>query len=727
MEDGILRMSHRLWPGLALVVLFGCGGAGTERVAVGLAEALPTAELHRELAVLDLGTVEARPHLGSGWSGDETRRDGLTMVWAVGEVSEVTYFLAATRDLDVDLRCSPVEASGGETQRLVVEANGHRVTELELPRGLRTHRFRIPAEAAVVGANSLTLSWGHVVVPSDQGGSDDDRRLAARCDLIGFPGIGEVAAAEARGSDLVIRAGSQLDFFFAVPSSAVIETDGVEGSDGARIELSWQIDRSAEEPLGVWKAGEEARAMPVSKPSRGPLRIGLRAVGGDVVLRNPRARWEPSSKLADDPHEAHHSVARPNVLVYLVDTLRADRLGCYGWSEDLSPHLDRLAREGVLFRRTIAQSSWTKPSVVSILTGSRPGRHGVNGKKSKLPESAHTMAEILADNGYATAGFACNAYITRPAGFDQGFEDFSFRPVRSSEITEDVIEWLRDHPGDRPFFLYVHTVDPHAPYDPPESYRSRFAGSVTDPSVGTVRHIRGLASGEIPVTDEVVEDLLQLYGAEVAENDHSFGRLLASLDELGRMEDTLIIYLSDHGEEFREHGVLGHGWDLHGEVLHVPLVIRPPGGTSPTQVDGVTQHVDLLPTILEAVGVEPPEAIEGDSLWPVIAGRSSAVNPRPVYSYMDYEGRRGMAVELDGFKLIEPLSPGFLPARQLFPTAVDPEERHSVADVYPVTAGYLASLVRSELSNHRPRDASEQLEEFDTDTRRALEALGYIR
>ncbi len=695
---------------------------------VDLAEIFSAAEIHREVPMLDLGTLEARPHLGVGWSGDETRKDGLTMVWAVGEVSTVDFFLTESRAFDLELSCSPIRHPDGVPQRVDVSVNGRNIADLELGTGLVARKIRVPADAASAGSNALTLTWGHTVIPSTAGPSDDNRRLAARCDLIGFPDLDEAVMPEVSGGDLVIPAGVQVSYYLPIPESAELEVAGVGGSAGSRIDVGWQVDQMDVQAMEQWNPGPNSRILPLLNPSGGPLRIVFRVVGdGNVVLHNPQVRWTGPSPAPDPPLESSDLPIRPNILVYLVDTLRSDRVGCYGWPDGLTPHLDRLAGEGVVFERTIAQTSWTKPSVASIFTGMVPGRHGANGKTSKLPDDAVTMAELLQGGGYATAGFACNAYITRSAGFGQGFDDFSYRQVRSGEITEDVIDWLRTHPGNRPFFLYVHTVDPHAPYNPQDAYRRKFAAGITDPEVGTLRHNRALRSHVVDATDQVVRDMLRLYGAEVAENDESFGRLLEVLRDLGRLDDTLIVFVSDHGEEFKEHGIFGHGWDLHREVLQVPLVIRPPGGMSPTRVEWPAQHVDLLPTILEAAGVEVPAAIDGDSLWPAMERMSVPARPRPIFSYLDYEGRRGLAVELDGLKLIQGLSHDFLPARQLFRIESDPREHEDVSHVYPVSSGYLASLVRAELATYDRVGKAEELSDFDAETREGLKVLGYIQ
>jgi arylsulfatase A-like enzyme len=287
-------------------------------------------------------------------------------------------------------------------------------------------------------------------------------------------------------------------------------------------------------------------------------------------------------------------------------------------------------------------------------------------------------------------------------------------------VTAKVLQWLDGHSGDQPFFLYVHTIDPHAPYEPMEPFRSHFAARVADRAIGTHDHIRAIARKELPVNDALVDDMLALYDAEVAENDHSFGVLVEELKDRGLYEDTLIIFLSDHGEEFREHGVFGHGWDLYGEVMDVPLIVKPPWSTKSARVGEVVQHVDVVPTVLAAVGREMPDWLEGvDLLGPVGPDRVAV-------SYMDYEGREGIAVTQSGWKMIEPLSAGFLPTLELFDRGSDPGEVEDLAAVYPVRTGLLRSVAMKRLLERVVAADSQVLSDLDDETKKALEALGYL-
>ena len=223
------------------------------------------------------------------------------------------------------------------------------------------------------------------------------------------------------------------------------------------------------------------------------------------------------------------------------------------------------------------------------------------------------MAEVLAAEGYQTAAFSGNPNVVPAYGMDQGFDFFARRLKRTSEdFNAMTFEWLDQRDLERPFFLYVHTLDPHAPYQPPEEFREKFAPDADQmPS--------WQPSWKWPL--EALPYLLDLYEAEIAYNDASFGVLLDALRERGLYDDTLIVVISDHGEEFKEHGRWRHGATLYAESLEVPMVIRLPGQTEGIRVSTPVQHIDVMPTLLEALGLVSPATVEGRSLLGLATGR----------------------------------------------------------------------------------------------------------
>ncbi|MCP4658710.1 MAG: sulfatase [bacterium] len=738
---------RRIALALALVAVVGCPPGPEYEVVHDLVESFPVAEVRRETPLIDLGAASARRHLVRGWSWDEVTAEGMTYVWATGESSVVEFFMADARDLRATFRCFPFTFAGALRQTVSVALNDREVTAIALDASPREYELTLPAAAMVAGPNRLTLRYAYHRQPSEVTGTGDSRHLAVGWDFIRFdlepPSAEPLARSDEPPGRLLVPFGTEIAYYFEVPGDSFLHFEDLTvGGDGkGRLAVLWQADGRAEEQLaslsrgsGAWKA-----KLPGTEPR--VARITLRAVepGGDgrsrqgVVVTAPTLRARGRSRRPDDaasttvtaapgtPATAERSSENEpaNVLIYLVDALRADRLGCYGHTVPaLSPRIDALAAEGILFEHAMAQASWTKPSVASVLTGLRPVFHGVNDPRVGLAEATTTLAELLQTRGYRTAAFVTNWHITAASGFDQGFEHFDFSPDLSDEVTRKVLAWFDENERPNPFFLYVHTVDPHAAYDPTEEFRQRFAAEVGDPEVGTFDHIRALGKKEILVTPELVADLLRLYDAEVAQNDHFFGLLLDGLRERGLYENTLIVFLSDHGDAFHEHGIFGHGWDLYNEVLEVPLVLRPPRGRDAVRISETVQHIDVFPTILDFLGMPIPSRTQGRSL--LDAAATSGTDPPPAFSYMNCQGREGISVVYGDWKFIE-LGPGW----ELYERRQDRFEKDNLTARYPILAGYLASLARDEML-HLGEGLSAEPVELDEVTRRGLEALGYL-
>ncbi len=332
---------------------------------------------------------------------------------------------------------------------------------------------------------------------------------------------------------------------------------------------------------------------------------------------------------------------RPNILLYVVDTLRADRLGCYGDEHAATPRIDAFAEEALLFENAFAPSSWTRSSMASLFTGLYPTRHLTEDRSDRLPDSVTTLAEELRAAGYATAFVPSNPNVSSVFGFDQGFETLielygrrEAGHVKSdelvtpaSEVTERAIEWLESAP--RPFFLASLSIDPHAPY--------------RSPPVGPPGELQSPTAGRLGR-----QDLLPLYRGEIAANDEAFGALIEHLRERGELDSTLVVFTSDHGEEFWEHGGYGHGRSLYDEVLRVPLLLRWP--ESPRLAAGRESRsarlVDVVPTLLDLLEIEPAEALDGRSLL------APGDEEPPVFARLRLDGHALVAVREGGWKWI---------------------------------------------------------------------------
>ena len=433
-----------------------------------------------------------------------------------------------------------------------------------------------------------------------------------------------------------------------VPVGATLRLDRLTTwgnvSEGAYLEVGFTDDATDTQSIVQVTPSSWRTPSPIAIPpsASGQLvRVSFTAYSGSndvldggLALSGPAlvSQTAPApSQAPESPAIVHADQKRPNVLIYLIDTLRRDRLGAYGYSLNTSPHLDALADDGVLFTNSIAQSSWTRASVASIFTGVHPRSHGVNGRTNELSSEALTMAAILSASGYQTAGFVTNGNVSPNFGFDHGFETYvHLRERRTTEVhvlsdtlNEQAFAWLESRDTERPFFLYLHAVDPHDPYTPRSPFREQYIQTRQYPDLVAPRQLfeRRLTDHEAAA---ISSELGALYDAEVAFTDHHFGQLVAWLKNNGLYDSTAILAVSDHGEEFFEHGGWGHGSTLYQEQLAVPLIVKFPGQVGAGQrVDALAQHVDLLPTILDLLGIEGPPHLQGSSLWPS-AGQSGA-------------------------------------------------------------------------------------------------------
>ncbi|MBL8841178.1 MAG: sulfatase [Planctomycetes bacterium] len=352
--------------------------------------------------------------------------------------------------------------------------------------------------------------------------------------------------------------------------------------------------------------------IPAEAAGRGVLRFESACDGG-----TPLAAFEALFAFGDPVVVRATQRRQPNVLVYLIDTLRADHCTPYGYARDTTPNLARLAAEGITFERAYSQAPWTRPSVATLFSSYLHSFHGAS-KSTGLAPQIDTLAERLRRAGYATAGFLANAHVHGASlNFEQGFSHFEAiekarqrGDSRANQVHDSALAWLEQQ-RDRPFFLYLHTIDPHAPYDPPEATRGVWSGAYDGPMTPRRTNARELTDrAPLPAAD--LQHVLDLYDEEILYNDREFGKLCDWLRERGLWDDTIVLVVSDHGEEFWEHEGFGHGTQLWNELLHVPLIVKPdrragdpPGGH---RVSERVRVMDVPQTLLARAGIDAPPA-----------------------------------------------------------------------------------------------------------------------
>jgi arylsulfatase A-like enzyme len=419
---------------------------------------------------------------------------------------------------------------------------------------------------------------------------------------------------------------------------------------------------------------------------------------------------------------------KPNVVVLLIDCLRADHLGVNGYERDTTPSLDSLASEGINFTRAFSQALWTRPSVPSLLTGLYPSEHGLVSLGSGVAASSgpalapevETLAESLQIHGYATALLAYQAQLSSQFGLNQGFDRYRANLKKAARINQQFLAWAGDQ-GETPFFAYLHYLEVHMPYCPPRHTRGRFYDKGRDMSFckGWRMLKKSVNRGEAELSEGQVKGMIARYDEEVLALDAELGRLFLRMKEQGIWDNTLLIVTADHGEQFYEHGTVSHQFGLWDEVIHVPLIVKTPSTwDSPTgaSIESLVELRDIVPTILEALGQEVKEGRH--SLLAEIVGRAEEAEPR---RYVVAESAKDVIVRTTHLKLFAAREGGRM---RLFDLIEDPSETVDIAESRPAEVARLRKYLVEWRSGLEPiLPVGSELEE---ETLQDLKALGYL-
>lgn len=707
-----------------------------ERIA--LAPRFATGAALVETAAIDAGTPGGRPRLARGFGPDEMA--GTTsFTWGLGEASELRFDLVEPRRLRLRLRGWSYPFADGGGVGLDLRLNGRAIGEAELGPAPETLAVDLPATALAVGENRLEIRYRR---SAEVGSGRNRRALAAAWDGFRLEGVQETAApaVDSKGSALRIPWRTAFELPLELPRGGRLLWGAIETAGAGELEIA--LERDGETRPASWRALARAGGSLAIAPAGEPVRLRLRARSAEEpssagVLARDLALAVPAVEAGRPAPAAPPARARPNVVVYLVDALRADHVGAYGYGPPTTPALDAVAREGVVCAHARAQSSWTRPAVATVLTGLSPYTHRTMDALQRLPEEIETLAERLGAAGYRTGFVTTNVNVSEKFGFRQGSELFSYLTGRrggraakaeSTRVNEVAIRWLDSLAGDAPFFLFLHTVDPHAPYEPDARLLARFAPEPGDPRLGQRRALARLERADTPPDARKMAQLLALYDAEIAANDEAFGALIGWLEQKGLWDDTLLLFLSDHGEEFLDHGKTEHGRTLYEEQLRVPMVWKLPGNLGAgRRLETPVDQIDVAPTILEAAGLDVPAALPGRSLWPALVD-GAALAERPSVALLDRLSYAFESVYDRGFKLIRRLDRDTYrerPLEQLFDLAHDPFERADRASELPVRRALLESRLRAERLAVGPAHAPGEVA-LDRDLERSLRALGYL-
>ena len=434
----------------------------------------------------------------------------------------------------------------------------------------------------------------------------------------------------------------------------------------------------------------------------------------------------------------------PNVLIVVIDALRPDHLGCYGYARPTSPSLDALARRGVLFADAVSPSTYTRAAVPSIFTSIHPAAHGVfsQGKQVEvLSDEYATLAETLKARGYRTAAFMPNPSLHRTFNFGQGFDlyddDFPIRKGPPHEvyetarkINERALRWLRGDP-EKPFFAYLHYRDVHGPYVPPPPYDRMFPSSGAGRQLTKAEYRAQPLDIRHPRRYRDLGSYINQYDGGIRYTDDRIEELLDTLKKEGFLDDTVLFITADHGESFLEHGKWTHGTDVYEEQTRVPLLlVLPEDRHAGRRIEAPVQTVDIYPTVLSLLGAEIPAELQGRSLFDAIEGKADP--HRPVFSEARVPRNKRpagwgqmVAVRADGWKLIYNRTKR---RAELYHLAVDPAEKNDLIAREPDQARKLVRLLRSfDQENAKRSHWRKGQEGLPEDVVEELRSLGYVQ
>jgi choline-sulfatase len=485
------------------------------------------------------------------------------------------------------------------------------------------------------------------------------------------------------------------------------------------------------------KAGVDKNSMPIDlSPYQGQIsRISFVFRNDSLeddpsipfILEKPRIIKEgvPSSPYIE-PTEP--DLPKPfNILIYLVDCLRPDFLPFFGYEKNIAPQMTEFSKDCVLFKNAYAQASWTRPSVGALFTGLYPFQHQAITLQSGLAAEFQTLAELLQNAGFQTIGISANAGIKEFFNFNQGFTFFKYHSNLDGGLAETLNTYafaqLQAKPS--PFFLYMHTMEPHRPYAVKEEFTPTVTG---DPQIVVVEK-RGEPRYQVDLNHT-----LRMYEASITQNDRAFGDLMSELKRLGLYDKTLVLLMSDHGEEFFEHGGFAHGQTLYQEqVRHLFIMKLPQQLNARRLVKENVQEIDIFPTLLDLTGGSIPDYLSGKSLKRLLVSPESADSPIHQEIFLETGPDLSMKAIIDGkWKLIHTGREWTDEIREyeIYNLDADPAERTNLITRRPLAAHYLRNRlynwvnVQEKLVNIGIEDIEKTLTPKEIEE---LKALGYIK
>ncbi len=702
---------------------------------------------------VDMGKLESHKHINGGWRTGwnvETRKGKGADYYEADSKSARVFFKHEEGGFDrVIVRMKAVKSEN----KVVFYLNDNAISNTKITGEWADYEVKIPAKFTRKGENQFMMRFTHKTEASG-------RKQVAHIDKVTIvskggqatdaptgPAVQTMKLGDEARPSLVAATAQTFTYRLQVPKGDAKLALSFGGKvAGGKVSVSVEADKMAKKvlldkdaPAGSW----EDAVLDMKAFSGQVVELKLKAAGtwaeGQSVAFAQPGLFVPNHKDESIAATGSGEAAR-NVVVYLIDTLRYDKIGAYNKKSSVpTPHLDAFAKDSTLYESAYDTENWTKPSTATILTGLYPETHGAKTDTAKLPKSATMVSEHLKKNGFKTGSFIANGYVSDAFGFDKGWDHYT-NYIRERKVTDagklvdDSLGWIDKNKGER-FFAYIHTIDPHVPYSAPGEWKEKFfkgkyEGKIRPQATGN--QLADIKTGKMELNKTDKRYLEALYDGEIAYNDNEFGRLIKGLKDRGVYDNTLVIVLVDHGEEFWDHGSVGHGHSVYEELVHTPMLVRYPAQTARgRRLPHVISVADMAPTMVDVLGLPPMEGIEGYSFADTFDGNGK---PHPRVGLSDFLFRK-KSIRAGRYHWVTVGRNG-----ELYDIEKDPTEQKNLIKSHMIGRAYTRSLfgafmgaknkaawwepgaaVKAVVKKHEADEA-----EVGDDLQKQLEALGYV-
>ncbi len=689
------------------------------------------AQIQEDTEAIDF-RKEANPNrfLLQGWSYPEKE-----YTWASAEKSSILFYkYNEMNDIDVEITCRAIPSKNKSNQNVFIHLNEKKIDSFIVePQRFQTFNFTLPASLLKLGQNILQFQFSYCLEARDiHENSTDRRNLSVAFRKIRFRN--NLKYFDDKG--LIQHANSAFSYFYELPERFELDIQYENAKSATSlIELTNQKKKRRIIKLSP-KGKKLKKTLHVKEEGLYKLRFVTNGCSDSFTTWSQISlNMYKENDVIQPRHQVNQELTKPDILLYVIDALRADHLSCYGYGRSTSPNIDKFAKENSLFINAYANDSWTKPSCASILTGLFPKNHKTMKREDRLPDEIVSLAETLKDNGYYNVAWISNGNLSHVFGFAQGFDEFiellgkyPARTVRSDEINTNVFEFLKTYLGQKerkPLFMIIWNMDPHDPYNPKESVKDMFNIHQYEPiDTYDIELLSNIERKKIQPTASQIEYIKTRYDQEIYFNDLSFGRLIDKMKEIDIYDDAVIIFTGDHGEEFFDHEGIVHGMTLYNEQVKIPLSIKTRQIKNGIHFERA-QHIDIYPTILDILRIREPYKLDGISLL------HNSDPQRTLYFEEALDGNDINAILDRNKKLIYNKNFHRKPPKKYVPVL----ELYDIKDVREQVnlefSGFADYLRLQQLFSHRNGQSELGLErrkiDIPPDLEKKLRALGYVK